>query len=81
MITNKDSNTMLLVCPFHLTDGSTLECFVTIVSHLDANVHRVSSFWRLFDVGLTMLEWSSRDKIESIFEWEGESGLSPIGVI
>jgi hypothetical protein len=73
---------MFPVFPLHLTDSSTLEDLVVVISHSDANVHRVAHLFGLFDGDQTMLEYTPRDKVESIrIEWEGESGLSSIGVL
>lgn len=66
MITNRDSDAIFSIRSCHLTDSSTLESFVIVISHSDADVHRICDFRRLFDVDQTMLERTSRDKIESI---------------
>jgi hypothetical protein len=82
MITDKNSNAMFSICPFHLTDGSTLEGIVMVISNSDADVHRIADMRRLFNVDQTVLERTPRDKIESIrIEWEGERGLGPVGIL
>lgn len=82
MITNKNANAVFSVCPFHLTDSSALEGIVVMISNSDADIHRIGDSRRLFDVDQTVLERTPRNKIESIrIEWEGERGLSPVGIL
>ena len=66
MTTNKNANAMFSLCPFCLTDSSTLECFVIITSDSDADVHHIGDLRRLFDVDQTMLEPTPRDNRENI---------------
>ena len=80
--TNKNANAIFIVRLLHPTDSRKLEVSVTEVSNSDVDVHRIGDLRRLLDVDLTLLEHTPRDKIEHIrIEWEGEVGLSPIGVV
>lgn len=66
MITNKNADAILSLCPLQMTDGSTIECFVIVISNSDADIHRIDNLRRLFDVDQTLLERTPRDKIEGI---------------